>query len=347
MRKYHDRTSENSAPASEAVSPGDTLSDVLETVRLTGALFFLVEASPPWIAEAPNASALAPAILHRAQHVVSYHVVLDGACWCRMGELEPVRLQAGDVLVAPHGDPYALASEPDMQSGWTTDDMLGWFRLMASGQLPCVVKEGGEGPASIGVICGFLGCDAFPFNPILSALPRLLHVHGAAEDGRLSALVEFVKAEARDVRAGRRSILLRAGELMFVEVVRRHLAALPAENSGWLAGLRDPLVGRALAKVHSEPARAWTLDLLAQEIGASRSVLADRFAHLVGEPPMHYLTRWRMQRAAGMLIDTAAKVSAIARQVGYESEAAFSRAFKKHAGLAPHAWRRRRDLGEG
>jgi AraC-like DNA-binding protein len=349
MGEDHDRKSGIAAPASDGAGPdGDALSDVLETVRLTGAMSFVVEARPPWIAASPDASALAPVILRRAQHVVSYHVIVEGACWCQMEGLSPVRLEAGDVFVAPHGDAYALSSTPDLKNALSVPEMLGWFRLMASGQLPFVVEEGEGGAASIKVICGFLGCDALPFNPALSALPRLLHVRGAgASDGdRLSALIDFVTAESRDPRAGRRSVLLRAGELLFVEVVRRHLATLTTEHEGWLAGLRDPLVGRALACLHGEPSRAWTLDELARETGSSRSVLAERFANFVGEPPMHYLTRWRMQRAAGMLIDGNAKVSAIARQVGYDSEAAFSRAFKKHAGASPDAWRRRRESAQ-
>jgi AraC-like DNA-binding protein len=161
----------------------------------------------------------------------------------------------------------------------------------------------------------------------------------------LKNLIDFVVAEARDRRAGSRSVLLRVGELMFVEVLRRHLGTLATEESGWLAGLRDPLVGRALARLHRDPAHAWTLEKLAREVGASRSVLAERFTHFVGEPPMHYLTRWRVQRAARLLAERGVKVSAVAREVGYDSEAAFSRAFKKLTGVAPVAWRTRRERG--
>jgi AraC-like DNA-binding protein len=133
----------------------------------------------------------------------------------------------------------------------------------------------------------------------------------------------------------------RIGELMFVEVIRRYLTTLTAEESNWLAGLRDPLVGRALASLHQRANHSWTLEKLAREVATSRSVLAERFTHFVGEPPMHYLTRWRMQRAARLLSGNTAKVSAVAREVGYNSEAAFSRAFKKLTGVAPAAWRNR------
>jgi len=345
MAGDHDQASGNPAVgAGTASRPGDDpLSDVLEVVRLTGAVFFVVHAAPPWIAEAPESVELAPAILPRVQHVVSYHVIVEGTCWCRMGAGDPVRLEAGDVLVVPHGDAYSLSSTPDLRSGLTLAQVLEWFRLMASGELPFIVEEGGGTGASLQVVCGFLGCDALPFNPVLAALPRLLHVRRPAAPARdgLGALVDLITAESGDPRAGRRSVLLRIGELMFVEVVRRHLATVTTEDGGWLAGLRDPLVGRVLVQMHREPHRAWTIDALAREAGTSRSVLAERFVQFVGEPPMHYLTRWRLQRAARLLADGAGKVSAVARAVGYESEAAFSRAFKKHTGVAPAAWRDR------
>jgi len=182
-----------------------------------------------------------------------------------------------------------------------------------------------------------------PFNPLLATLPRLLHIKGAArgEDDRLSRLMELTLTESRDQNPGAESVRLRLSELMFVEVIRRHVAALPPEQAGWLAGVRDEHVGRALGLLHERAAHPWTLDELATDVGMSRSAFADRFARLVGEPPMQYLTRWRMQMAARLLTDGSAKVAAIAVEVGYDSEAAFSRAFKKVAGTSPAAWRQR------
>ncbi len=344
MDTHHDQASGPLAPAAvPGVQACDTLSDVLEAVKLTGALFFLVDATTPWVAEAPASTVLAPVILPRAQHVVSYHVVREGACWCETPGREPLRLEAGDVIVVPHGQEYALTSEPGLRTGFTADETLGWFRSMALGQLPFVVSEGGGGPDRIRVVCGFLGCDALPFNPVLATLPELLHVRlpTAAGVDRLSTLVEFAVAESRDKRPGSRSVLLRISELVFVEVVRRYLTTRTGDCSGWLGGLRDPVVGRALACMHAEPAHPWTVEELAREAAASRSVLTDRFTHFVGLPPMLYLMRWRMQLAAGRLSDRSAKVSAVARDVGYESEAAFSRAFKKLTGVGPALWRSR------
>jgi len=254
-----------------------------------------------------------------------------------------LRLEAGDVLVVPHGHPYQLASVCGLRTGWSVHDALGWFRAMAAGELPFVVTEGGGGPERLQLVCGFLGCDAQPFNPFLTMLPVLVRVrvHGDA-DARVHALLEFAMAESKSPRPGSRSVLLRIAELVFVEVLRAHMTTAAADGAAWLGGLRDPIVGRALARLHADPARAWTLPELAREVGASRSVLADRFASLVGHPPIEYLTHWRMQLAAGRLTAEAAPVSAVARDVGYESEAAFCRAFKKVTGVTPASWRGRR-----
>ena len=328
-------------PATSGLS--DTLSDVLEVVRLTGALFFLVDARTPWAAEAPASSDLAPVILPHAQHVVSYHVVTAGDCWCESPGHAAMHLETGDVLVVPHGDPYQLASACGLRTGWSADDAIGWFRAMAGGQLPFVVTEGGSGPDQLRLVCGFLGCDALPFNPVLSALPALMKVAMAGDStGRLKDLLEFAVAESIGARAGSRSVLLRIAELVFVEVLRSYLTSPSSHGAGWLSGLRDPIVARALAGLHAHPARAWTLPDLAREAGASRTVLAERFASLVGYPPMLYLTRWRIQLAAGRLAAGAAPVSAVAGDVGFESEAAFCRAFKRVTGVTPASWRSRR-----
>jgi len=214
--------------------------------------------------------------------------------------------------------------------------------VLAAGELPSVVVEGGGGPDRAKVICGFLGCDIRPFNPVLETLPGLVPIRrppAASAADRLGPVIEFALAESSQQRSGGRCVLLRLSEVLFVEVVRRYLDALGADHTGWLAGLRDPIVGRALARLHERPAHAWTLERLARDVAISRSTLAERFTRLVGEPPMHYLARWRMQLAARLLADGTAKVSAVALEVGYDSEAAFSRAFKKIVGVAPARWR--------
>jgi AraC-like DNA-binding protein len=338
------RSSGALAPASTGEAPRfDPLSDVLRAVRLTGAVFFRVDATSPWVIEMPETAALAAVTLPRAQHVISYHVVTRGACsGALLGGGDAARLEAGDVLVFPHGDPYVMSIGPGMRGGPGPADVLAFMGEMAAGRLPFAVAEGGGGPQELGLVCGFLGCDVHPFNPLLAALPKLLHVRDAFAAGDpLGRLIDFAVAESQEPRAGGECVRLRLSELMFVEVVRRHLARLPETQTGWLAGLRDRVVGRALALLHERPGDAWTLEKLASDVGLSRSALAERFMHFVGEPPVQYLTRWRMQVAARLLADGHAKVATVGLQVGYDSEAAFSRAFKKLAGMPPADWRRR------
>jgi AraC-like DNA-binding protein len=326
---------------SPAAAP-DVLSDVLRTVRLSGSMLFLVDAAAPFRSHAPETRTFAPHVMPRAQHLVSYHIVVRGQCWAGLRGEPLLPLGPGDGLVVPHGDAYALASHPDAPPSYGDDDAVAFFRSMAAGEMPSVVKEGGGGPERTSFICGFLGCDARPFNPILWALPRAIHLRQVTQPGdRLSHLLAYATAELRERGPGGRDVLLRLSELMFVEVVRRHLAAASIGATGWLAALRDPLISRVLARLHAQPDRAWTLESLSEGTGASRSTLAERFAQLVGQPPMHYLAGWRMQLATRLLAEHSMKVRTIADSVGYASEAAFSRAFKKHTGLSPQAWRRR------
>lgn len=314
----------------------DTLSDVLRAVRLTGAVFFSVDASSPWVAEAPAAREVAPHIMPGAEHVIEYHVVTAGACWSGLIGGSPIRLEAGDVIVFPQGDAHVVSSAPGMRG---TPD-LSIHRRPVGHQLPILINEGGGGPDGARLVCGFLGCDARPFNPLLATLPRVLHLRRRdPDDGLIAQFITLAVSESGARTSGSECVLARLSELMFVEVVRRYVATLPPEQTGWLAGLRDPTVGRALAHLHDRPADQWTLDSLAKASGASRSMLAERFVHFVGLPPMQYLAQWRMQLAAGLLLGGGSGMADIADQVGYGSEAAFSRAFKKIVGVPPAAWR--------
>ena len=200
------------------------------------------------------------------------------------------------------------------------------------------------GRPSAKLVCGFLACDARPFNPLLENLPPVIKVgdRSGRDTGWLGQFIRLATMESTDKRAGGESVLAKLSELMFIEVVRRYLETLPPEQSGWLAGLRDPFVGKALSLMHGSPAQNWTIEDLAKQVGVSRSVLAERFTELVGIPPMHYLAKWRMQIASGLLTGGSANLATIAAEIGYASEAAFSRAFKKMVGMPPSAWRRRR-----
>ncbi len=313
----------------------DALSDVLRAVRLTGAVYFDVTASEPWVAEAPPGGSIVDTIFPGAGHLVSYHVLTRGACWGGVLGEPPVHMAPGDIIVFPHGDAHVMSSAPGMRG---VPD-LSIYRLRGDGQLPFTLSMGSDRPDPSHLVCGFLGCDAQPFNPLLAALPRVIHVSARA-GGALEAFVQLAVAESTQPRPGGGCVLSRLSELMFVDVIRQYLETLPPGRSDWLAGLRDPHVGRAITALHESPARDWTLETLAREVGLSRSALAERFTQFVGQPPMQYLANWRMQLAANHLLTSLDSVAAVAERVGYESEAAFSRAFKKAVGVPPSQWRK-------
>jgi AraC-like DNA-binding protein len=317
---------------------GDTLSEVLKAVRLKGAVFFDVEASVPWVAEALPAKQIATAILPDSEHVMEYHVITSGGCWAQVigHNIQAVKLEAGDVVAFPQGDAHILSSAPGMRG-----DPAASVLPADNAQLPVLFNLDGGGAERTHLVCGFLGCDSRPFNPLIEALPPILHIPSSdtAHSSWLKEFTRFAVMEANQKRMGGSGILSKLGELMFAELVRRYVESLPEESRGWLGGLRDRYIGRALNLMHAEPTRAWTLQELAKESGLSRSSFAERFAGYVGIPPMQYLQKWRLQIAASRLLDGGGGIAAIAADVGYESEAAFSRAFKRVIGSSPADWR--------
>ncbi|HET7553339.1 MAG TPA: AraC family transcriptional regulator [Gemmatimonadaceae bacterium] len=312
----------------------DPLSDVLRAVRLNGAFFYLVEAAEPWSVAAAAARELVPRVMPDVEHLISYHILLEGTGWGGLDGKPQVRLHPGDVLVFPHGDPYFMSSvegeRVNLQRVGTTP-----------ARYPGTVVLGPIEGCSTRFVCGFLGCDKRPYNPLLASLPRQLLAPGIAS-GWLARFPQQVVDESQAGRVGSETVLTRMAELLFIEVVRRYVEELPPRESGWLAGLRDPVVGPALVQLHERPHHPWTLPELARTIASSRTVLAERFTQLVGIPAMTYLARWRLQLAAEQLLHSSSKVAAIGTNVGYDSEAAFSRAFKRETGMSPAAWRRSR-----
>jgi AraC-like DNA-binding protein len=303
----------------------------LRAVRLDGAFFFTVEAVAPWNVLSAAAKELSPRIVPTAEHLISYHIVTAGRCYGGLVGQEQVELVAGDVLVFPHGDAHIMSSSRGLRLGPDVNSA-------APARFPATLFLGTKGQSTTSFVCGFLGCDLRPFNPLLAALPHRLHLRGMS-DAWHTTFIDRVTEESRLGRAGADTVLTRLAELMFIEVVRRYLDSLPPGQTGWLAGLRDEVVGRTLTLLHAQPGRAWTLALLARETASSRSSLTRRFTELIGQPPMQYLAQWRMQVAANLLAQGNGKVAAVGADVGYDSEAAFSRAFKKATGQSPGAWR--------
>lgn len=316
----------------------DALSDVLRAVRLTGAVFFNLDVKAPWVAETPSSVECVPYVMPNASYLIEYHVVTRGSCWAGLVDETPVELATGDIIVFPRGDAHVLSSKPGMRF---KPDMAR-YRGAEQTQLPFQLQFGGEGPEEAGVVCGFLGCEARPFNPLLAALPPLLHLPASSphRSAWLNHIVQAAVDESINKRSGGESVLGRLSELMFIEVVRSYIQTLSAEETGWLAGLADRHIAAALNAMHGKPSQAWTLEDLARTAGLSRSAFAERFTQVLGQPPIQYLTAWRMQLATGLLANSKDGIAQIAAQVGYESEAAFSRAFKKLVGSPPAEWRR-------
>ena len=321
----------------------DVLSDVLRAVRLNGAVYFDIDAGYPWTGESPGTAEIATAVMPGVEHVISFHAILSGSCWAALsdGSTPALNLSAGDVVVFPGGAPNVMGSEAGARG---EPDMAMYYKPVDK-HLPFTLIRGGEGQERTRFVCGYLGCDTRPFNPLLAALPPMLRVTKPTDGGRwVTDLFSMALQEGGSGRAGGETILAKLSELMFVEVIRCYIETLPAETRGWLSGLRDPHVGKALRLIHARPAEGWTLERLAREAGLSRTVFAERFSDYVGVSPVHYLTGWRLQLARRMLEQTGFGVARAAAEVGYESEAAFNRAFKKFVGVPPGAWRKGRLL---
>jgi AraC-like DNA-binding protein len=325
----------------------DLLSDVLRSVRLRGALYFHVSGKREWAAEAPPSREIAAAVMPGSEHVIEFHAMISGAGWGAAVGGEPVRLEAGDVILFPHGDPHVISSVPGMRA---PSDPEGYFARRSKRRpfmLHLDAREVRPGKAAADapdttLVCGFLGCDLRPFNPLVAALPRMLHLpSGSGLDWTVQCMRQAA-LEAANLRPGGNAMLERLSEMLFIEAVRQYVATLPEESHGWLAGLRDRFVARALALVHATPAAPWTVAELGRRVGLSRSAFHERFAEIIGQTPMQYLAHWRMQAGAALLRDTPTTVAAVAQDVGYESEASFSRAFKRATGVPPARWRRQR-----
>lgn len=314
----------------------DALSDVLRVAQLTGGVFLNAEFTAPWCLAARMAPELCAPFLGATAHLIPYHYVLEGELQVCLEDHEPLLLRPGEIVLFPRNDLHRMGSDLAARTTSVRDILEG-----CQGGGPHYIRHGGGG-AVTRLICGYLGCTSARGNPVFAALPAAIRIdiRSVGATGWFRAMFEYAATEVGTDQPGSATVLAKISELLFVEALRRHTMELPEDERSWLAGLRDKTVARVLGLMHGNVARDWDVDQLASEVGTSRSALADRFRRVIGMPPMQYLTQWRMQVAAQSLKTTAMPLARIAEQAGYESEAAFSRAFKKSFGAAPATWRR-------
>jgi AraC-like DNA-binding protein len=315
--------------------PMDALSELLRTVKLSGALFYNSSCTAPWCLQSPRSSAFLPFIRAQASHVIEFHHITAGPAYVRVGE-ETTPLEAGDIVMLPHGDAH------EMGAGVGGKPINGDDALPALWTGRVKFASFGGGGEETGLVCGYLACDGDLIKPVLAGLPRVVRVNirSDASGEWLDNLLRHAVSQAVASTPGSDVIVAHLAEVLFTEVLRRYLLTLPEGRSGWLAGAGDPATGRALAALHARPAFNWTLDLLAHESGVSRSVLTERFTRYIGQAPMAYLTEWRLELGAEALRSTSRSVQRVALDAGYDSEAAFNRAFKRRFSLPPARYRR-------
>lgn len=316
-------------------TPLNLVTDALSTVRLSGAIFLRAEYTAPWAYESPPSADLTAILRPQAQRLILFHIVEEGQFWLRLSSGEELRASQGEVVVLPYGHQHVMGSAESVQP------------IAIASLLPAppwkefpVIRYGGGGTRT-SVVCGYLHCDDPIFAPVIGALPPLFSVRPPT--GPAAAWVTASIQYALDASMGRQlppsSVAVRLPELLFSEVLRQYVENGSPLGMGWLAALRDPIVGPALIELHAAPAHRWTVEELARKVACSRSTLNERFVHVLGRAPMQYLSIWRIQLAGSLLRDTTLSAASVAYQIGYESEEAFSRAFKRAMGAPPAQWR--------
>jgi AraC-like DNA-binding protein len=316
----------------------DALSEALNAVRMTGAIFYSLECSAPWGFAVPHLHDVAHVLAPGTERLVSYHLVTEGEAVVQFGGGEPFVVSAGEVLIIPHGDAHTVSKGSPAEM----IDTSGSMRDFLTGTLT-KLRVGADGGLTR-FICGYFGCERHADRMFLAGLPIMIKIDirrdesGAWIDHSIRHLVSSASAN----RPGHSVLLAKASEALFVEALRRYMEQLPPEQLGWLAAARDPIVGTALSLLHREPFRDWTLEGLAAEAGTSRTVLTERFARYLGDPPLTYLARWRLLLASRLLGTTRKTIQQIATEVGYDSESSFNRAFKREFGHPPARYRKER-----
>jgi AraC-like DNA-binding protein len=316
----------------------DVLSEVLKAIKLQGALFFNAELSAPWCLIEPRSAAIAPYLSPKDGHVVLYHYLIEGRAYARLPNGPREELTAGDVIVFPHGDGHLLGNGSPEKP---VDAMKTFAKNLGEGLK--LARFGGGGEVTR-IVCGYMVCEPRLADIFLSGLPKMMKVHIASEPAGewLANSIRFSVGDGNDSEAGSGLVVAKLSEVLFIETLRRFINELPEDRVGWLAGVRDPVIGRALASLHAEPERAWTIADLARKVGLSRTRLAERFRHFLDDSPMAYLAKWRLKLAAETLLSTDDSVAAVAASVGYGSEATFNRAFKREFSIPPAQFRRKK-----
>ena len=315
----------------------DVLSAALNAVRMTGAIFYYAECTAPWGFAVPPLHQVAHLLAPGTERLVPYHLVADGKAVVRFeGAASDIELAAGDVVIIPHGDAHTVCNG----SPSTLIDSAGSLGEFLGGRLRTMSLGGGGERTTF--ICGYFGCERHADALFLAGLPQMIkiNVRADATGAWLENSIRYLVAEADSRRAGQEILLSKMAEALFVQTLRIYMEQLPLEQTGWLAGARDPIVGTCLALMHRQPYRRWNVAQLATQAGASKSVIAARFAQFLGEGPLTYLARWRLQLAARLLQTSRKSILQVASEVGYESEAAFNRAFKREFAVPPARYRR-------
>ncbi len=315
----------------------DVLSEVLSVVKLDAALFFNAEFTAPWCVRS-SGRALAPYLSPAATNLIIYHFVTEGHAYAQLADGRREVLGAGDIVVIPHGETHLLGNGSNVRP---VDSAKAFAGNLTQGLKVAHMGGGGE---TTRFVCGFMACDPRLGEVLLTGLPSILKVRvtNEASGQWLAESIRYSVGEGGGPNPGSGLVLSRLSELLFVETLRRYISSLPPDETGWLAGARDPAIGQALALMHQEPAHPWTISNLARGVGLSRTRLAERFRHFLGESPIAYLSRWRLKLGAEILQSTEHSVSEVAAAVGYGSEAAFNRAFKREFDSPPAQFRRTR-----
>ncbi len=319
----------------------DVLADVMRAISLKGALYFEVNASDPWISMNPSMDQIGSSMMPDTDHVIPFHIILEGNIFTKLGDdsYGPVSIGAGDVLMLPTGGKHIITSDLETWEGTPAD--VDFYKAAARSSKPFTMMNIGANGDKANLICGYLGCDRSPFNPLVGILPNMLVLKNClGEDKLMRELVNTAVLESKANSSGAHTMVAKLSELMFLRALRQCMDTLDSNNvQNWLTALKDKHIGQVLELIHNDPTKKWTLEALSKSTGMSSSSLSERFHRFVGEPPMSYLARWRME-LAGRLLKQGLMVEAVAHEVGYSSESAFQRTFKKIMGTSAGQWRK-------